>query len=298
MKGRPTFGNMRRAPIVLIFLATALLFTGFSCRSESASSGAENRAGRTEVNANGSSENPAEPLALGPVPIYGYEVVNAWPHDEEAFTQGLVFHDGKFLESTGQYGRSTLRRVEPKTGKVVQQVEVPGQYFAEGLTLFGGKIYQLTWQDRKGFIYDPETFRLTGEFRYDGEGWGLTHDGESLILSDGTSQIRFLDPQTFRVRRTINVTDGGRPVRELNELEYVRGEIWANVWHHERIARVDPRTGRVVGWIDLAGIIPRAELHDPEEGVLNGIAYDAAGDRIFVTGKLWPKIFEIRIKRK
>ncbi|HEX8852540.1 MAG TPA: glutaminyl-peptide cyclotransferase, partial [Pyrinomonadaceae bacterium] len=186
--------------------------------------------------------------------------------------------------------------VELKTGKVLQQTPVPPQFFAEGMTLFRGKIYQLTWQHKRGFIYDPSSFQKLGEFPYDGEGWGLTHDGESLILSDGSSQIRFIDPESFKLRRTINVVFRGQPVDELNELEYVKGEIYANIWHEDRIARIDPQTGRVLGWIDLAGIIRRSELSD-EEAVLNGIAYDESSDRLFVTGKLWPKIFEIRLKK-
>lgn len=232
-----------------------------------------------------------------PVPIYGFEVVGTFPHDARAFTQGLVFHEGALLESTGQYGESTLRRVELKTGRVLQRVEIGPQFFGEGLTLLGGKLYQLTWQNKRGFVYDPQTLEKTGEFRYDGEGWGLTNDGQSLILSDGTNQLRFLDPETFRVTRTISVFDRGRPLRELNELEYVRGEIYANIWHDERIVRLDPQTGTILGWIDLRGLITRAELAD-EEAVLNGIAYDAAGDRLFVTGKMWPKLFEIKVKQK
>jgi glutaminyl-peptide cyclotransferase len=230
-------------------------------------------------------------------PIYGYEVVNTYPHDARAFTQGLIYDDGAFIESTGLEGQSTLRRVELQTGRVLQRVDVPRYFFAEGMTLFGGKIYQLTWKGAKGFIYDPKTFQKTGEFPYAGEGWGLTHDADSLILSDGTNQIRFLDPNTYQVRRTINVMDGNRPILEINELEYVRGEIYANIWHEDRIARVDPSSGRVVGWIDLSGLLKPGEAGD-EEAVLNGIAYDEAGDRLFVTGKLWPKIFEIKLKQK
>ncbi len=230
-------------------------------------------------------------------PTYGFEVVNSWPHDAKAFTQGLIFHDGALVESTGQYGESTLRRVELETGKVLKQVEVPPQFFGEGVALLGGKLYQLTWQGKRGFVYDPQTFEKRGEFRYDGEGWGLTHDGRSLILSDGTNQLRFIDPETFRVTRTVSVFDRGRPLRDLNELEYVRGEIYANIWHDQRIVRLDPQTGKVLGWIDLRGIIPRSELAD-EEAVLNGIAYDAEGDRLFVTGKLWPRLFEIKLKQK
>jgi glutamine cyclotransferase len=273
-----------------------LLFLTISLGAPGCRSGPGTNA--VSVNGPGNSNSAATPApAAEKVKTYGYEVVNFWPHDREAFTQGLVFHEGALLESTGQQGFSSLRRVELKTGKVLQKIDVPRQYFAEGLTLFGGKLYQLTWQHQRGFLYDPANFKQVGEFRYDGEGWGLTHDGESLILSDGTSQIRFIDPQTFEVRRTINVRDGGQAVRELNELEYVKGEIWANVWHKDRVARIDPRTGAVVGWVDLKGLLAAGDVRDPE-AVLNGIAYDEAGDRLFVTGKLWPKLFEIRLKEK
>jgi glutamine cyclotransferase len=232
-----------------------------------------------------------------PVPIYGYEVVHVYTHDPEAFTQGLVFHDGKLLESTGEEGRSSLRRVELETGKVLQKVDVPEPYFAEGITLLKGKIYQLTWQHELGFIYDAWTFEKIGKFNYQGEGWGLTNDGQSLILSDGSNRLRFLDPDNFQVRKTIAVVDGTTPVREINELEYVQGEIYANIWHADRIARIDPQTGRIVGWIDLTGLLAPGEVHD-HEAVLNGIAYDETNGRLFVTGKLWPKLFEIRLTRK
>lgn len=228
---------------------------------------------------------------------YGYEVVHTWQHDRNAFTQGLVFHDGKLLESTGQEGRSSLRRVEMENGKVLQKVDVPSPYFAEGLTLLKGKLYQLTWQHQLGFVYDAWTFEKIGEFNYAGEGWGLTNDGVSLILSDGSNQIRFLDPVNFQVQKTIAVLDGNVPVVEINELEYIQGEIYANIWHADRIARIDPQTGHVVGWINLAGLLSPLEVQD-EEAVLNGIAYDEAGGRLFVTGKLWPKLFEIRVVKK
>jgi glutamine cyclotransferase len=227
---------------------------------------------------------------------YGYEVVQVFPHDPNAFTQGLEFHDGQLFESTGQEGRSSLRRIELETGKVLQKVDIPSPYFAEGLTLLKGRIYQLTWQHQTGFIYDPVSFSKIGEFTYQGEGWGLANDGESLILSDGTNRIRFLDPNNFQVRKTIAVFDTNMPVMNLNELEYVRGEIYANIWHQDKIVRIDPHTGRITGWVDLGGLLSRSEVAD-EEAVLNGIAYDDAKDRLFVTGKLWPKIFEIRLKR-
>ncbi|HYN86803.1 MAG TPA: glutaminyl-peptide cyclotransferase [Pyrinomonadaceae bacterium] len=274
-------------------LALALAAVGFSCGDAPAGPNAPGQTnasnGRSAANQMSGSNSQA------PVPVYGYEVVNTWPHDTDAYTQGLVYDSGTLLESTGQYGASSLRRVELRTGKVLKRVEVPRQFFGEGMTLLGGKIYQVTWTTRKGFVYDPQSFAKLDEFAYDGEGWGLTHDGRHLILSDGTDQLRFLDPETFRAVRTVSVTEGGRPVRELNELEYVRGEVYANVWHTDRIARIDPQTGRVVGWIELKGLIPDSERPDAE-AVLNGIAYDEAGDRLFVTGKLWPKLFEVRIK--
>jgi glutamine cyclotransferase len=244
----------------------------------------------TAANGNASRDN-------APASVYGYEVVNAYPHDSQAFTQGIIFQDGAFIESTGLEHQSTLRRVELQTGKVLQKVDVPPYFFAEGMTLFNGKIYQLTWKGEKGFIYDPKTFEKTGEFKYTGEGWGLTHDADSLILSDGSDRIRFIDPNTYEVKRTISVRDAGHAVEEINELEYVKGEIYANIWHENRIARIDPRDGRVKGWIDLSGLLKPGEVTD-EEAVLNGIAYDEQGDRLFVTGKLWPKIFEIKLRQK
>lgn len=232
----------------------------------------------------------------GKVPTYGYEVVRSFPHSTDAFTQGLEYRDGKLIESTGGDGDSSLRLVELETGKVLDKVDVPLPYFAEGLTLLNGKIYQLTWQNQVGFIYDANTLSKTGQFNYQGEGWGLTNDGQSLILSDGTNQIRFLDPGTFKVTKTIAVRDGNRTVDRLNELEYFNGEIYSNLWHSDKIAIINPQSGRVNGWIDMKGLLPAGDLSD-QEAVLNGIAYDSASQRIFVTGKLWPKLFEIRIKR-
>jgi len=244
--------------------------------------------------ANHSTANNADKVS---VPKYGYEIVNTWPHNADAYTQGLVFQGGTLLESTGQEGKSSLRRVETETGKVLKKINVPRPYFAEGITFFKGKIYQLTWQHQLGFIYDAESFEKLGEFSYRGEGWGLTSDRESLIMSDGTNQLRFLNPDNFQVNRTISVMDGNAPVGSLNELEYVQGEIYVNIWHQERVARIEPQTGRVLGWIDLTGLRALSDAND-NEAVLNGIAYDENNDRLFVTGKLWPKLFEIRIKRK
>ena len=238
----------------------------------------------------------SEPASNGPAPKYGYQILNIFPHDSNAFTQGLILVDGKLLESTGQEGRSSLRSVEISSGKILKKVDVPLPYFAEGMTVLNGKVYQLTWQHNVGFIYDLQTFEKTGQFEYEGDGWGLTTDGQSLIMSDGSNRIKFLDPASFRVTRTISVTDAGSPVNQLNELEFVKGEIYANIWHSDRVAAIDPQTGRVKAWIDLTGLMPEEEPLD-EEAVLNGIAYDQANDKFYVTGKLWPRLFEIKIKR-
>jgi glutamine cyclotransferase len=231
------------------------------------------------------------------VTAYGYQVVDVRPHDREAFTQGLVFLQGVFFESTGLNGRSSLRRVDPQTGRVLQKIDVSAQYFAEGMTILDGKIYQLTWQSQKGFVYDLETFARQREFSYTGEGWGLTTDGHSLIMSDGTNQIRFLDPSTFRVTRTIQVLDHGAPLPRLNELEYVKGEIFANIWQTQSVVRINPTDGTVTGMIDFSGLLAPSD-YDRNTDVLNGIAYDPAGDRLFVTGKNWPKLFEVRLHPK
>lgn len=232
----------------------------------------------------------------GSAPKFNCEVVNTYPHDAQAFTQGLIFRDGKLLESTGKQGRSKLRSVDLDSGEVLKQVDVAPQYFAEGITVLNGKIYQLTWQHHLGFIYDYQTFAQLGQFSYDGEGWGLTSDGHSLILSDGSSRLRFLDPGTFKVTKTIAVTDKGKPVNRLNELEFINGEIYANIWHDERIVTINPDTGAVTGWIDCSGLMSRSGARDGE-AVLNGIAVDETSGRLFVTGKLWPKLFEIKVKK-
>lgn len=223
-----------------------------------------------------------------------YRVIHSYPHDRNAFTQGLVFADGHLYESTGRNGSSSLRMVDLETGRVLQELPVPSQYFAEGLAVWDSTLVQLTWQAHVAFVYDRFSFRLLRTLKYPGEGWGLTTVGSTLVLSDGTAQLRFLDPKTLHELRRVTVTDHGQPVTQLNELEYVKGEIYANVWHSDRIARISPRSGNVLGWIDLTGILPDAERSDPE-AVLNGIAYDPAHDRLFVTGKLWPRLFEIKV---
>jgi glutaminyl-peptide cyclotransferase len=230
-------------------------------------------------------------------PVYGYKVVKAYPHDPEAYTQGLIYRDTFLYESTGRNGHSTLRKVKLETGEVLQQERLDPKYFAEGLTDWNGRLIQLTWRSNLGFVYDAATFRLERTFLYMGEGWGLTHDGKRLIMSDGSDTLRFLDAVTFQERGRLSVTDGSLPVGNLNELEFVGGEIYANVWHTDRIARISPESGRIVGWINLTGLLPKVYQLEPE-AVLNGIAYDAAGDRLFVTGKLWPKLFEITLERR
>jgi glutaminyl-peptide cyclotransferase len=223
-----------------------------------------------------------------------YRVVHTYPHDPKAYTQGLLYEDGRLYESTGLNGRSSLRMDDLTTGRVLQSAPVPSQYFAEGLAAWGSTLVQLTWQSHIAFVYDRFSFRLLRTFPYDCEGWGLTQDGKNLILSDGTATIRFFDPANFHEVRHIVVKDHGAQVADLNELEYIHGQIYANEWHTDRIARISPATGQVLGWIDLAGLLPENQRTDPE-AVLNGIAYDAVHDRLFVTGKLWPTIFEIKV---
>jgi glutamine cyclotransferase len=226
-------------------------------------------------------------------PVEGYLVQHSYPHDTQAFTQGLVFADGRLYESTGLNGKSSLRMVNLESGHVEQEISLPAQYFAEGLTTWGSTLIQLTWQSHTAFVYDRFSFRQLRTMNYPWEGWGLTNDARSLILSDGSATLRFLSAATMKERRHIIVRDHGRPIDNLNELEYIHGEIYANLWHSDRIARISPATGKVLGWIDLAGLLPHSEKSSPE-AVLNGIAYDPAHDRLFVTGKLWPKLFEIK----
>lgn len=230
------------------------------------------------------------------VPIYGYEVVRSYPHDRSAFTQGIIFRNGVFYEGTGLNGRSTLRKVKPETGEVLQVKPLGPEYFGEGITDWKGSLVQITWKNEIGFVYDMNTFERTKTWPYTGEGWGLTHDDTRIIMSDGTSALRFLDPVTFKETGRITVRDAQGPVEELNELEYVKGEIFANVWRTERIARISPKDGHVTGWIDLSGLLTPAERAGTD--VLNGIAYDAPTNRLFVTGKWWPRIFEITLVKK
>jgi len=295
-----------------------LILASFACGENSPPS---------NVNTNANNTNSTKAPAA--IPVYSYTIVNKYPHDPNAFTQGLVYHDGFLYESTGEEGQSTIRKVDISSGRVIQKHDVPSQMFAEGLEILGDKFYQLTWQDGVGFTYNAADLSPGPEFRYNGEGWGLTTDGTYLIMSDGTHILKYLDPTDFTVvKRQPVMQDTGKPLFLLNELEWVKGEIWANIWHSEDtqtqtmqgtfpnigkanyIARIDPPTGRVVGWIDLGGISPADqfdnvsmaerprsgyEINSKGENTLNGIAYDEAGDRLFVTGKKWKNLYEIKI---
>jgi glutamine cyclotransferase len=234
-----------------------------------------------------------EPTDTQRTPVYGYRVLAAYPHDRGAFTQGLVYHQGALYESTGLWGASSLRKVALETGNLLQMRSLPDRYFGEGLTLFRDRLYQLTWKSQTGFIYDRATFQLLGTFRYPTEGWGLTHNGREFIMSDGTPTLFFLDPRRLRPLRTVEVHDERGPVWRLNELEYIDGQVYANVWQTDRIARIDPVTGRVTAWIDLTGLLPPEDRAGAD--VLNGIAWDAEGRRLFVTGKRWPTLFHIEL---
>jgi glutamine cyclotransferase len=230
-------------------------------------------------------------------PTLGYEVIRELPHDPDAFTQGLLLSGEDWIESTGGYGTTSIRRVERETGRVLEKKDLPAEFFGEGVAELKGKLFQLTWKSQQGFVYEAKTLKLVGSFNYRGEGWGLTTDGESLIMSDGSDRLRFLDPRTFRERREVRVRLDGEPVDLLNELEFIEGEVFANVWHTEKIMRINPKDGNVVGVIDLSGIDAKESRRDPEH-VLNGVAYDPKTGEMFVTGKCWPKIYQIRLVPK
>ena len=232
------------------------------------------------------------------IPVYGYKIVHVYPHDTSAYTEGLFYKDGLLYESTGEKGASSVRKVQLETGKVLQQHQVPAQYFGEGIIDWKNELIQLTWQSQTGFVYGLEDFKLRRTFSYPGEGWALTRDGTHLYMSDGSSVLRILDPDTLTATGSIMVTADGVPVTNLNELEWVDGEIYANIWLTNRIARIDPATGHVVGWIDLTGLFDVSSLPVPGNDVLNGIAWDAQHRRLFVTGKHWPKLFEIKLVRR
>jgi glutaminyl-peptide cyclotransferase len=229
------------------------------------------------------------------VPVAGFRVVAMFPHDPGAFTQGLVFDAGTLFEGTGKYGRSTLRRVDLESGEVLQETALPRELFGEGITVWRDEIVQLSWRAHRGLRYDRATLERVGEFHLPGEGWGITHDGRHWIISDGTDILRFLDPDSATEVRRIKVRDGLRPVTRLNELEYIDGEVWANIWYEDRLVRISPEDGAVLGYVDLSGLWP-AERRRATEAVLNGIAYDASAERLFVTGKYWPWLYEIEVR--
>jgi glutamine cyclotransferase len=228
---------------------------------------------------------------------YTFTLIRAFHHDTSAYTQGLAYRDGFLYEGTGLNGHSSLRKTNPETGSVLQSIDLQPEFFGEGITIVGDKIVQLTWKSQTGFVYDLKNFHLLQQFSYSGEGWGLATNSRELFMSDGTSEIRVLDTETFREKRRFKVHDGSKPIDQLNELEFVEGQIFANVWHTNRIARISPQTGAVVGWIDLTGLLSPVYHLEPE-AVLNGIAYDPIRKRLFVTGKLWPTVFEIRLSLK
>lgn len=241
------------------------------------------------------------PIAATPTPTkpagiinYTYNIVQTMPHDTSAFTEGLTILDGKLYESNGQNGASDVRIVDLKTGAVKNSVKLDAQYFGEGMTILNGKIYQLTWQNHQGFIYDENTLAKLGEFAYTNEGWGLTNDGRFLIMSDGTNAITFLNPETFQVQKIVYVYDKGQPLPNINELEYIKGVLYANIWHADKVVQIDPALGEIIGWIDFSGL-RSPEAQQNQEAVLNGIAYDSASDQLFVTGKLWDKLFEVKL---
>lgn len=242
----------------------------------------------------------AAPLLLSAVPrgvpVERVEIVRTFPHDRSAFTEGLLFLDGRIYESTGLEGRSEIREVRLEDGKVIRRATIPARYFGEGLVNWGTKLISLTWKDGIGFIWDRASFRRTGEFRYRGEGWALTQNGREIVMSDGTPQLRFLDPNTLTETRRITVTANGSPVPRLNEIEWVKGDILANIWLTDRVARIDPATGRVKAWIDLGPLVRRSSRGTGDD-VANGIAYDAKGDRLFVTGKNWATLYQVKVVR-
>ncbi len=286
-----------------LYFLILFVFLSAACLKETARSNVNMNVNKPNVN---QTKTPAQTTA-GNVPVYTYEIVNTYKHDPNAFTEGLFFHNGFLYESTGQEEKSNLRKVELETGKVVAQQNLDKDSFGEGATILNGRIYQLTWQEETAFVYDAETLKPIKQFRYQGDGWGLTNDGTNLYMTDSTHVIRVLDPETFKPVRMISVfREDGKPLMQINELEFIKGELWANVWHSEDprilgksnvIARIDPQTGKLLGWIDLDGISPEDVKRD-SENTLNGIAYDDANDRIFVTGKNWRKLFEIKIKPK
>jgi glutaminyl-peptide cyclotransferase len=227
-------------------------------------------------------------------PVYSYKIVARLPHSTESYTEGSFYRDGLFYEGTELKGHSALLVIQPETGQVLQRVDLPEEYFGEGIVDWGPNVFEWTWQSHICFVYDRFSLRTIKQFTYTGEGWGMTRTAREIITSDGSATLRFRDPATFKETHHLVVTDGGQAIKQLNELEYIKGEIYANIWHSDRIARISPRSGRVIAWIDLTGLLPDSQKIN-DESVLNGIAYDEKHDRLFVTGKQWPTVFEIKI---
>jgi glutaminyl-peptide cyclotransferase len=285
-----------------LYFLILFAFLSFACNGTS-----DNSKNAVVNKSNGNTSNTTVKTETAAVPVYTYEIVNTYKHDPTAFTEGLFFHDGFLYESTGEEGKSSLRKVELETGKVVQKFDLPKDSFGEGISMINDKIYQLTWQEGVCRVFDAKDFKLLKEFKYQGEGWGMTTDGKNLFMTDRTHVMRIMDPENFQPVRMISVfREDGKPLYQINELEYIKGEIWSNVWHSEEprilgkpnyIARINPQDGKLLGWIDLGNISPD-DVEADSENTLNGIAYDAANDRIFVTGKNWKKLFEIKVKPK
>lgn len=286
----------------LLCLTTAVLVacqtatpaeTATAVPSPAPSATSESALGYTAVLQTAPPTNPY-PGPIDAIPTYSYQIINQYPHDPAAFTQGLLWHDGYLYEATGLYGESSLRRVSLEEGQVVQRVPLADEFFGEGLVLWQEQLIQITWREQTAVRFDLETFAEVGRFSYSGEGWGITHDGRRLIMSDGSHTLTFRNPETFAELGQLPVLAGNTAVVRLNELEYIDGEIWANIWQTDRIARIDPATGQVTAWVDLTGLRPADSQTDPD-AVLNGIAYDAANGRLFVTGKRWPTLYEIQL---
>ncbi|MBL0938831.1 MAG: glutaminyl-peptide cyclotransferase [Gemmatimonadaceae bacterium] len=288
----PILTTLRRSRATTIMILCATLGLVGTAGAFGACGDAGNDADRASA---ANTDSGSAPIVR--TPTYGYEIVATYPHDPKAFTQGLLWHQGRFFESTGQVKESSIREVELASGRAIRKSDLEEPYFGEGIVIIGDEMFQVTWENGKAFTYDWKTFTRQKTFSYDGEGWGLTTDGSSIIMSNGSNTLIYRDPATFKAVKAVTVTDKGVPVSQLNELEWVKGEIWANVWQSEQIARIDPATGNVLGWIDLTGILPTIDRTGKED-VLNGIGYDAEKDRIFVTGKYWSKLFEIRITPK
>lgn len=275
-----------------VILATLVLLSVTSCSGRSSSN--KNSSASTSQATAQATQTPTRPA---PAKQYTYKVVEVFSHDTKAYTQGLLWHDGYLYESTGLYGESQLRKVDHKTGNVIQSISLERKYFGEGIALLNERIYMLTWTEGRAFVYDLNTFRQLKSFSYDGEGWGLTTDGTKLYMSDGTDKIYVRNPETFAIERTISVRNGQNRVRYINELEWINGEIWANIYTTEQVVRINPETGAVTGIIDFSGIQSRAD-HTPHTDVFNGIAYDPATDNIYVTGKRWNKLYRVEILEK